>query len=195
MASRADDGSGTAAPESGTDGDTSHCPGDTRGAAGDAASPKGRGRPTAVPVGSKKYQELVPRVLAKGVCEQYSHPPDDVRKWAAKLDTASARQELRALMTVATRDFSEDVNFDMDALLQGELLAPGRVVEAVMLPRFNIVGRPALSNRISLWRGDITRLRIGAIVNAANAQMLGCFRPNHPVRTATCDVAFPPSGG
>ncbi|MCC8075340.1 MAG: protein-ADP-ribose hydrolase [Clostridiales bacterium] len=30
-----------------------------------------------------------------------------------------------------------------------------------------------------LWQGDITTLRCGAIVNAANSQMLGCFCPNH----------------
>ena len=30
-----------------------------------------------------------------------------------------------------------------------------------------------------LWQGDITTLECGAIVNAANAQMLGCFVPCH----------------
>ena len=32
---------------------------------------------------------------------------------------------------------------------------------------------------ISIWQGDITRLAAGAIVNAANSQMLGCFVPMH----------------
>lgn len=32
---------------------------------------------------------------------------------------------------------------------------------------------------IYLWQGDITTLQCGAIVNAANSQMLGCFHPNH----------------
>ncbi|KAF5857709.1 hypothetical protein ETB97_005424 [Aspergillus alliaceus] len=33
---------------------------------------------------------------------------------------------------------------------------------------------------ISLWRGDITSLTdVTAIVNAANSQLLGCFRPDH----------------
>jgi O-acetyl-ADP-ribose deacetylase (regulator of RNase III) len=33
--------------------------------------------------------------------------------------------------------------------------------------------------QISLWQGDITRLAVDAIVNAANSQMLGCFVPCH----------------
>jgi O-acetyl-ADP-ribose deacetylase (regulator of RNase III) len=35
------------------------------------------------------------------------------------------------------------------------------------------------NEKIRLWQGDITRLRVGAIVNAANRQMLGCFIPMH----------------
>lgn len=35
------------------------------------------------------------------------------------------------------------------------------------------------AKKVSLWQGDITRLKVGAIVNAANSKMLGCFVPCH----------------
>ena len=35
------------------------------------------------------------------------------------------------------------------------------------------------SDKICLWQGDITKLKIDAIVNAGNSQGLGCFLPNH----------------
>ena len=33
--------------------------------------------------------------------------------------------------------------------------------------------------RIQVWQGDITRLKVDAIVNAANSRMLGCWGPLH----------------
>ena len=35
------------------------------------------------------------------------------------------------------------------------------------------------SDKMCIWQGDITKLKIGAIVNPANSQGLGCFLPNH----------------
>lgn len=39
--------------------------------------------------------------------------------------------------------------------------------------------RHPFGDKISVWQGDITRLQAGAIVNAANSRMLGCFVPCH----------------
>lgn len=36
-----------------------------------------------------------------------------------------------------------------------------------------------VENKIYLWKGDITTLKCGAIVNAANSGMTGCYRPCH----------------
>lgn len=35
------------------------------------------------------------------------------------------------------------------------------------------------TNKVCLWQGDITKLKIDVIVNAANSQGLGCFQPLH----------------
>jgi O-acetyl-ADP-ribose deacetylase (regulator of RNase III) len=83
------------------------------------------------------------------------------------------REQVRALLTV--RDpapLPPDVQRTLDRVLAREVLDRG-VVDAETLPRLPGRGDQAL------WQGDITRLRIGAIVNAANERMLGCLRPFH----------------
>lgn len=43
----------------------------------------------------------------------------------------------------------------------------------------DIVDLQPVEKNIYLWKGDITTLKCGAIVNAANSGMTGCYRPCH----------------
>ena len=83
------------------------------------------------------------------------------------------RRLLRALMNVRPpRPLSGDFLALQDQLLSAERGARG-VVDVTTLPSV------ASDARIALWQGDITRLAADAIVNAANAALLGCFIPCH----------------
>jgi O-acetyl-ADP-ribose deacetylase (regulator of RNase III) len=65
----------------------------------------------------------------------------------------------------------------LDELLAGQARARGSVSPSEILAapgRLSIAGTP-----VTVWPGDITRLAVDAIVNAANTELLGCFRPHH----------------
>ena len=61
--------------------------------------------------------------------------------------------------------------------VQDELLKAEREEKGVV----HVADLPPIPSdaRITLWQGDITRLDADVIVNAANARLLGCFRPGH----------------
>ena len=61
--------------------------------------------------------------------------------------------------------------------LQDSELAAQRKEKGVV--DFNTIPVSPLNHRLRLWQGDITRLKVDAIINAANSQMLGCFIPMH----------------
>ena len=88
-------------------------------------------------------------------------------------DHGAQRKLLRALMNVRPpMPLSPDFLDIQDALLSAEREEKG-VVDGEALPAI------AADTRLVLWQGDITRLRVDAIVDADNAALLGCFVPCH----------------
>lgn len=78
---------------------------------------------------------------------------------------------LRALMNVRLpASVSPEFLTVQDAYLQGELAAKKTIRLSDLRP---------VQKELYLWRGDITTLECGAIVNAANSGMTGCYRPCH----------------
>lgn len=88
---------------------------------------------------------------------------------------------IRSLMNVRMPgEISDELLNLQDIYLQDELAAKG-VVDLADIPtvKKQYDSDFPYSDRLSLWQGDITRIKAGAIVNAANSQMLGCFVPCH----------------
>lgn len=92
------------------------------------------------------------------------------------------RRLLQGLLTLRGPNVLPDwFQTDTDRLLQWET-GQKKIVDASGLQRISTVwpksAYPA-ANHCALWRGDITTLKIDAIVNAANSALLGCFKPFH----------------
>lgn len=94
----------------------------------------------------------------------------------------SGRQRiLRSLMNIRMpKQMLEEVVRVQDAYLQERAEEKGIVtLHNIPTVKESLGSSNAYADQISIWQGDITRLSVDAIVNAANSQMLGCFVPMH----------------
>ena len=96
-------------------------------------------------------------------------------------DLVEKKNAIRSLMNIRMPlETPDELLKAQDDYLQEELAAKG-IVALSNIPtikeQYN--SKMPYADKLSLWQGDITRLKVGAIVNAANSQMLGCFVPCH----------------
>ncbi len=88
-------------------------------------------------------------------------------------DEKSQRDILRALMNIrGPYSISEDFLKIQDEYLQQVNKERGITDIADLKPTEG-------KSKLYLWQGDITTLKVDAIVNAANSALLGCFAPLH----------------
>lgn len=107
------------------------------------------------------------QILIRSLLKEWpEHPKIEIPR-----NNEEQKKLLRSLMNVRpAAPVSEEFQRIQDEYLQEENRNRGIVELSSLTP---------IQDDIYLWRGDITRLACGAIVNAANSGMTGCYQPCH----------------
>ncbi len=103
--------------------------------------------------------------------DQFKAEFDEYKDLQIPSDISSKWRMLRSFMNIRMpRKMDEEILNAQDEYLQ-ECIKENGIVKLSDIP--------IIKNGLSIWQGDITRLAVDAIVNAANSQMIGCFIPMH----------------
>jgi O-acetyl-ADP-ribose deacetylase (regulator of RNase III) len=103
--------------------------------------------------------------------ELLKEQPDYQKRIRVSGNETEQKQLLRSLMNIRwAAPISEEFEKIQDEYLK-EINAARGVVTLESLQE--------VQKDIYIWQGDITRLKVGAIVNAANSGMTGCYQPCH----------------
>ena len=112
--------------------------------------------------------------------EQFKEDSIQYRNLETPADPVGKKRILRSLMNIRMpRRMAPSVLAVQDEYLKERNRENG-IIQISDIPTIADQGsRHPHADLISVWQGDITRLAVDAIVNAANSQMLGCFVPMH----------------
>lgn len=86
---------------------------------------------------------------------------------------------LKSLLTITNNKINNNLTEQIELLLkleQKEEEEKNNLIDSNSIEAISIIN----NIQIKIWKGDITKLKIDSIVNAANSALLGCFRINHP---------------
>ena len=103
--------------------------------------------------------------------EVFKADSDDYKNLVTPEDTKGKRMVLRSLMNIRMPKRMDKTILDVQDDYLRERINENGIVSLNDIPE--------IKNCISIWQGDITRLQVDVVVNAANSRMLGCFVPMH----------------